>query len=93
MAILQMSNITTMDVNMTSYGEELMTSSNTTFDMVSMATFWIEGVLTPAVSLCGLTGMLQLNTTKLHKERDNQKFETELIKNHQTSLIIPPVPR
>ena len=85
MAIVQMSNITTMDVNMTSYGGELMTSSNTTFNMVSMATFWIEGVLTPAVSLCGLTGMLQ--------GRDNQKFESELIKNHQTSLIIPPVPR
>ena len=66
-----MSNMTRKALNSSIADLELMTLSNTTYDVVALATFWIEGVLTPVVSVCGLSG-LPLVTTFPHRKQEPQ---------------------
>ena len=54
-------NLTMGDRNLTTSDMEILIMSNNTQEMVLRATFWIEGVLTPLVSIGGLAGMLKFN--------------------------------
>ena len=51
-------NLTMGDRNLPTSDMETLIMSNNTQEMVLRATFWIEGVLTPLVSIGGLAGML-----------------------------------
>ena len=61
------SSVATYPVNLTS-------SPSTTDSWEMVATFWIEGVATPVVSLCGLIGIVC-----------SQQFRTNLTSDKNTS--------
>ena len=56
MTMSVLSNNTLLGSNMTISDLATMTTSNTTSDWMTMTPFWMEGVLTPVVSLLGLAG-------------------------------------
>ena len=56
-----LSNLTMGDRNLTTSDMETLIMSNNTQEMVLRATFWIEGVLTPLVSIGGLAGMFKFD--------------------------------
>jgi len=77
-----MSNMITKELNSSTADLDLMTYSNTTYDVVALATFWIEGVLTPVVSVCGLSGnLLCILILSRHKSQLD-------LKNTFTNLLI-----
>ena len=54
-------NLTIGGPNMNTSDLENLIMSNSSQEMVLRATFWIEGVLTPLVSIGGLAGMLKFD--------------------------------
>ena len=60
-------NMTMGEPNMTTSDMETLIMSNNTQEMVYRATFWIEGVQSPLVSIAELAGMSNLNSGVVSK--------------------------